>query len=704
MPNPAASNIVRKKPTGRRVRTGSNLMALNEESHKAQQTLPAEHCDQFTVALVGQPNVGKSVIMNLLTGAGAVVSNYPGTTVEITKGYFLSPSGKITVIDTPGTYSLHSDTEEQKVTQRVLLESDIDLIVNIVDARNLLRNLYLTLQIMDLNIPMVLVLNQMDMAKEAGLNIDILTLSEILGLPVIPMVAAKGEGICELQDAIDPATYWPKASTGISVKPMTFSKQVEKVISILQNHIEELIPEKDGKHRLHPSRALAIHLMEHDALDEDLFKTYPELSHVVENLQEDIATNHIELSECFRDCGLCPARDDSHPTLPTCLERTQKSRNISNRVVTKTNVSDSISTRLRIEKLLDNPPTGIPILAFVAYLGVRTTLIILDFAEVFVPWALSPVVNLLTSWANSLPKGSIAEIIISAIPEGILLPFEVVMPTMFSIYLIMAIMEDSGLMPRIAVMMDRTMSILHLPGQAIIPIVLGFGCRAPGVLATRTLPGKTSRLVVSTLLAIPIPCAATLGIITGVGKTFGANLKVIYGSIAIVFFLIARLLGRYLQSDQDLILEIPPIRVPSAKAVGAKVWMRLEGFFSQVLPVLMITGIGVKILLNTEMLAGLSKLDPVSTKYLGVTGQSLAAVAVTIVQRYAAPMVLLNLPLGAREATIAASMVSLSMPCLPVAFLIGKEFGWKTLVAVFTLAIAITLGTGIVLNLLLPIM
>ncbi|HHY11177.1 MAG TPA: hypothetical protein GX529_00965, partial [Firmicutes bacterium] len=185
-------------------------------------------------------------------------------------------------------------------------------------------------------------------------------------------------------------------------------------------------------------------------------------------------------------------------------------------------------------------------------------------------------------------------------------------------------------------------------------------------------------------------------------KAFGASLRVIYGSIATVFLLLARLVGQYLETDQELILEIPPVRVPSVKAVGVKVWMRLEGFFKQVLPVLMLTGIGVKILLDTGVLVGLSKLDPISTKFLGVTGQSLAAVAVTIVQRYAAPMVLLNLPLGAREATIAASMISLSMPCVPVSFLIVKEFDWKTLVAIFALSILIALSTGVVLNCMLP--
>lgn len=679
MPNPTASTVVKEN----------------------QETLRAEPSREFTVALVGQPNVGKSVIMNLLTGARVMVSNYPGTTVEVTKGYFLSPSGRITVIDAPGTYSLHSDTEEQKATQRVLLETNIDLIVNITDARNLPRNLYLTLQLLDLNVPMVLVLNQMDMAKEAGLTIDTAALAETLQLPVIPMVAAKGEGYEKLKHAIAAAAY---TRENISAKPIpvAFSPQVESVISTLQSHIEKTIPEEDGKHRLHPSRALAVHLMEHDTLDEDLFQAYPELPGLVEELQANVAVNQSQCTGCFRGCGFCPAADDYHPILPTCLERTQKAQAISNSVVKHTQVSSPDSIRLRIEKLLDHPPTGIPILAFVAFLAIKTTLSILDFAEAFVPWVLGPLVNLFSSLAGSFTKGSLAEIIISAVPEGILLPFEVVMPTMLSIYLIMALLEDSGFMPRIAVMMDRAMSFLRLPGQAIIPIVLGFGCRAPGVLATRTLSGKASRLAVSTLLAIPIPCAATLGIITGVGKAFGASLRVIYGSIAVVFVLLARLVGRYLETDQELILEIPPIRVPSVKAVGVKVWMRLEGFFKQVLPVLMLTGIGVKILLDTGVLVGLSKLDPISTKFLGVTGQSLAAVAVTIVQRYAAPMVLLNLPLGAREATIAASMISLSMPCVPVSFLIVKEFDWKTLVAIFALSILIALSTGVVLNCMLP--
>lgn len=187
-------------------------------------------------------------------------------------------------------------------------------------------------------------------------------------------------------------------------------------------------------------------------------------------------------------------------------------------------------------------------------------------------------------------------------------------------------------------------------------------------------------------------------------RAFGADLRVIYGAIVIVFLLLARVVARYLKADSELVLEIPPVRVPSIKAVASKAWMRMEGFFKQVLPVLMVTGLGVRILLDTGILSILSRLDPISTSFFGISGQSLVSVAVTVVQRYAAPMVLLNLPLSAREATIAASMISLSLPCIPVSYLIAKEFGWKTLASIFALAIGITLSTGFVLNLILPIL
>ena len=186
-------------------------------------------------------------------------------------------------------------------------------------------------------------------------------------------------------------------------------------------------------------------------------------------------------------------------------------------------------------------------------------------------------------------------------------------------------------------------------------------------------------------------------------RAFGADLRVIYGAIVIVFLLLARVVARYLKADSELVLEIPPVRVPSIKAVASKAWMRMEGFFKQVLPVLMVTGLGVRILLDTGILSVLSRLDPISTSFFGISGQSLVSVAVTVVQRYAAPMVLLNLPLSAREHH--SRIHDLALFAMHPCFLSDcKEFGWKTLASIFALAIGITLSTGFVLNLILPIL
>ena len=194
---------------------------------------------------------------------------------------------------------------------------------------------------------------------------------------------------------------------------------------MLQKYIELTIPgEKQGKRRLHPPRTLAIHLMEHDVLDEDLFKIYPSLSTLVERLQKDIGKNRILKKECFRGCIFCPAADDSHPVLPTCLERTQKAREISDLAPRQIRISRPDSVRLRIEKLLDNPPTGIPILALIGFLAVKSTILLLDIAEDFVPLILSPVINLFNSLANLFSQGSLGQIVVSAIPEGILLPLK----------------------------------------------------------------------------------------------------------------------------------------------------------------------------------------------------------------------------------------------------------------------------------------
>lgn len=691
------------------------------------------------MALVGQPNVGKSVIMNLLTGAGAVVSNYPGTTVEVTQGEWALPgqdtgaagtrerhtpcaakkdSLTIKVIDTPGVYSLHSDTEEQKVTQRVLLERNVDLIVNVVDARALDRSLYLTLQLCDLEIPMVVALNQMDLAGEAGFYVDSKKLSGVLGVPVVPMVACKGTGLEDLKEVVR-KVVWKCVREGVlddgngsgacaaaaghfSSEPvaMVFSDPVEQVIELLAERITASIPGEWGRHRRHPARALAIHLLEHDSLDEDLFVIYPWLHRTVEAFQKDMASGSAECSACFRGCSICP-KSEGHPAFLTCLERSARARRIAGEVTRRTSPG-APGLRARLEAVLDPPWPGIPLQLCIMAFAFVVIKYFMDYAEEGISWLVGGLTGWLLGTIEGVFPGGAAYAILTAIIDSALLPFSVVMPAMLSIYVVMAILEDSGLLPRISVSLDRLMSMFGLPGHSTIPIVLGFGCKAPAVLATRVLGDRRSRLVVSTLIAITVPCAASLGIITGVTDHFGASLPAVYGSMAAVFVLLGLTMGRVSSGGEPLVLEIPPLRLPVLSNVWDKVKMRLDGFFRQVLPLLVITGVLVRMLVDAEALSWVSVLDPVTRRFFGISGQSMTAVLVSVVQRYMAPMVLLNLPLSAREATIAAAMVSVSMPCLPVSVLIWRELGGKSLAKVFGTAVALSAAVGMVLNLLLP--
>lgn len=665
------------------------MEAVQDHRQLGPQRLPR------TVALVGQPNVGKSAVMNALTGTRAFVSNYPGTTVEVTEGVMSLAGRRIRVIDTPGTYSLHSDTEDQRVTQRVLLEGGIDLIVNVIDATNLARNLYLTLQLLDLRIPLVIALNQVDRARSAGIEINAGALEEMLEVPVVPIVATTGEGMSELVSVL---------SKGRPGRPLRFSQHVEEVLTELEAEIRRLVPEVRGRRRLHAPRALAIHLMEHDRVDEDVFDAFPELRSLVEKLQRRAGEGAV-CSHCYRACGFCPARDEQHPSFPTCLERTARAREIAARVSFPAAKTGSFRPRGRtLENRLDIPAVGALVTALVAYSSYRLVAFVMGFFDSVATAAIGPVVAWLGTIASRLPAGSIGANFLTALPEGLVLPFSVVFPAMLTIYVLMGFLEDTGLLPRMAVTLHRLMSFVGLPGQAVVPLILGLGCRVPAVLATRGLPDRRSRFIASTLLSMTVPCAASLAIITGVTGVSGASLPVVYGVVAVAFVLTGVMMAKLVPAgeDSDFVLEVPPLRWPSATNVWRKSWIRMKGFFLHVLPLLMGMSVALRYVVAGGYLDYLSTFGRATYTLLGVRGEVFAALAVTVVQRYLAPMVLLNLPLTPREATIAVSMVSLSMPCTPVTVMLIKEMGWKTTLFVVGLAIGVSLVTGMMLNLVLP--
>jgi ferrous iron transport protein B len=644
-----------------------------------------------TIALVGQPNTGKSCVINHLTGAHAVVSNYPGTTVEITEGEFIYDNKKARVIDTPGTYTLHSDTQEQRLTQKILLEENVDVIVNIVDATNLARNLYFTLQLIDLEKPMILALNFINKTEDLKIKIDLAKLSNILGIPVVPLNALDGTGIDELKEAI-----FAKASLG---KPIHFCQTVERIIEDLMVKIDKIEKEKTK----HPPRALAVHLLEHDIVDEELLKFYPELKNLVKKLQREIEVGQ------KGHCLICPAKSLCQPNHIrhfldlTCQERYEKCHQITTKVETRAHRTN-YNFLEKIEHLIDRPILGFPILNVLAYLVFLMILWGIRFIGSGIEFLLNPLIKLLALSSNNIfHQGFWHNIFSVAIPEAILIPLTIVLPAMLCVYLLMAILEDTGLLSRFAVNLNRMMGVFGLQGQAIIPFLLGFGCRVPGVLATRILSTARERFIASTLVSIVIPCAAMLGIVSGVVAKFDVNILILILVLLFSWILLGLCLNSLLKgTKEEIILEVPPLRMPLFKNVIYKTWFRMKDFFTRVLPLLLLAGIAIRVLLETNIFNSMSRLDYLTKPLLGLSGETFAGISVVVIQRYLAPLFLLNLNLGVREATIACAMILVTFPCLPNSVILWRELGFKKFLAIFALAGFLSLSVGIILNIVLP--
>ena len=293
-------------------------------------------------------------------------------------------------------------------------------------------------------------------------------------------------------------------------------------------------------------------------------------------------------------------------------------------------------------------------------------------------------------------------ILSQAIPEGLIIPFTIIMPAMLMVSLMMSILEDTGLLPRYSVALERVGSLFGVSGQAVIPLSLGFGCRTPAVVAARVLPTEAERFIIITLLSIVIPCAATLGILASVIVIFDASLVVIIITMISALIILSFILSRLNPGEEVFVHELPPLRIPLWFNVWHKVKMRFSGFFTEVLPLLLIMSIGIRAILESGVLSVFNSIEGFSRLLFGIPSEALIAVLVTIFQRYMAPLILLNLPLTPREATIAIAMITLSLPCLPVMVMTVREIGGKNLLKILGMGLATSCSVGIILNLILP--
>ena len=273
---------------------------------------------------------------------------------------------------------------------------------------------------------------------------------------------------------------------------------------------------------------------------------------------------------------------------------------------------------------------------------------------------------------------------------------------MLMVSFLMSVLEDTGILPRYSVALERVGRLFGVSGQAVIPLSLGFGCRTPAILATRLMPTMAERFIVITILSIVIPCAATIGVMAAVITAFDASLLVLLTTMLAVLVILGFLLSRSMPREEVFVYELPPLRIPDWGNVWKKVRMRFAGFFSEVLPLLLVMNIIIRGLMESGFFELFYTMEGFTRSIFGIPSDAFVAVLVTMFQRYLAPLVLLNASLTPREATIAISMISLSLPCLPVMVMTVREIGAKGLVKILALGFITSFVVGATLNLILP--
>jgi ferrous iron transport protein B len=634
--------------------------------------------NEGSIALVGQPNVGKSVIFQRLTGRYVTVSNYPGTTVELTRG----PSRNIpetTVIDTPGVITLPPHTEDEFVTANVLFNEPLRAILQVGDAKNLRRTLMLTIQLAEMGVPMALALNMMDEAVERGLNINHQILKEQMDLPVIPTVAIHGEGIDDVIDEIQKVSAHP------------FHLQYPPAIEACIAHTESLFPASPISHR-----SLALLWMSDDPVAQAWIKEHTD----ADRLQELI--HHREKLQVSLD-----------ETPSTIIYRTRFDYVDKLTELVQTEIETGWQGfAASFGQLSIHPVWGILILAvilyglywFVGIFGAGTLVGFLEeglFGKTINPWFIDTVNRL-------IPIPFLADLLVGDYglwTMGITYAVALILPIVTTFFIAFSILEDSGYLPRLAVLSNRLFRLIGLNGKAILPMVLGLGCVTMATLTTRFLETKRDRLLVILLLALAIPCSAQLGVVMGMLASVSFTATLIWSGVVLgVLLLVGWLASKVLPGERTaLMMELPPIRWPLVSCVVTKTLVRLEWYIKEVIPLFLLGAAIMFILDKTGLLAKLIKgCEPIVQGWLGLPPEASSAFLLGFVRRdFGATGLFLMASRGIlTPIQIVVSMVTITLfvPCVASLLMIAKSRGWRTMMVIVAFVFPFAFIIGGLLN------
>lgn len=535
------------------------------------------------MALVGNPNAGKTTLFNTLTGARQHVGNYPGITVDYKEGAFTHNSQEILLTDLPGTYSLTAYSVEEVVTRDYLVKEKPQVVINIVDASNLERNLYLTTQFLELGCPLVIALNMIDVAKDRGIEIKAEKLSELLGVPVVPIIARSGQGAKTL---IDEAIV--KATADWSPRDISYGDDLDE--SIME--IVGIITERQFLAQTYPPRFTAIKYLEHD---DQILQKGQEADRVTASLLEEKVTrvsDHLQKTmEAYPEAIIA---DHRYGFIKSILRQG---------IQTHTFDTDRLYTSDKIDKVLTNRLLG-PVIMLLVLFGLYQ--FTFTWSELPVSWLES-----FFSWLGRLVEGNLADgplksMIISGVIDGMggVLGF---VPLIMFMFLGIAILEDSGYLARVAFMMDRIFRIFGLHGSSVMPFIvsggIAGGCAVPGVMATRTLRSPKERM--ATLLTVPfMNCGAKVPVIALLIGTFFKENKAIYMFLfTLISWMVALLAARFLRATvlrgpaTPFVMELPPYRFPTLRGLAIHTWERTWQYIKKAGTVIL----GISILLWAMM-------------------------------------------------------------------------------------------------------
>jgi len=631
------------------------------------------------VALVGNPNVGKSVLFNALTGAYVTVSNYPGTSVEVSRGNAVIDGESWQVIDTPGMYSIHTITEEERVAREILLNETPDVVLHVLDARNLERMLAMTIQLIEADLPVILVVNIMDEAERMGLSINLELLQQRLGIPVIGAATARKRGLDEIRSAV--ASYRRSEANRFS-----YSRLLEHDITHVAQHMS-------GSYIMSP-RSLALLLLQQDDEVTALFKEWDRDGYAA--LAEKVRQITFERRESFHLDLSMERKDIVRKLIKDVIVAPEK------RVIT---IGERLST------LAVRPLTGVPLLLIVLYFGLYKfvgefgagTLVDLletqGFKEHFNPWITGVVKGI-------IPWEIIQELFVGEygiITLGIRYAVGIILPIVATFFLFFSVLEDSGYFPRLALLVDRLFKYIGLTGRAVIPMVLGFGCDTMATMVTRTLETTRERVVATLLLALAIPCSAQLGVILALLSKVPGALAVWSACLLLLFIVVGFMAAKVLPGETPMFyMEIPPMRLPQLSNVFTKTYTRMQWYFMEILPLFILASVLLwlgKITHFFEVVVGW--MEPLMTA-IGLPKESAVAFIFGFFRRDYGAAGLFDLQekglMDARQLTVAAVTLTIFIPCVAQFLIMKKERGWKVAGSIGLFVSLVAFGSGYALN------